>query len=110
MNKSKFKDEISKIEDIEKEFNVSNDLLGDLFGVSSRAENNYLSIFYKMRDIAIANLAKISDDNNEWILWYFDEVLTNKDHSLDVTYDDKKYVCANSDDLWDIIKAMTNQK
>jgi len=104
INENTFIIEINKIKELQDKFNIDNAVLSSLFGRDSTAENVFLNHFYSIRDTAIRYLATIYGDNEDWIFWYFDEVLNSTD-SLDVIIDGITITCNTANDLYKIIKS-----
>ena len=103
MTKDEFVKEVKEIEQLQKEYDFYNEKLSSLFGIDSTAENSFLPLFFKMRDNAVKHLSQIVGDKDEWLNWYFSEVLET--HSvLSATIHGEEIECVNAFDIWGIIQ------
>ncbi len=101
MNKKEFASALNELKEIQTEYLKSNDLLKPLFGTDSTAENAFLVPFFKMRDLALKNIAELVDDNDEWVYWYVAEC---EFKPTLVKLKGAEYDCGSPEDLYEIIK------
>lgn len=103
-SKELFIQNMKNIEEIETRHSEANNLLSELFGIDSTAENIFTQQFYKMTEEAIHHLAELHHDKDEWILWYFYEVRNSKDSEMTCMVNGKEFTCKDHTTLWDIIQ------
>lgn len=103
MTKEQFIKSIKEIEYIQREYESQNDKLATIFGIDSTAENSFMPLFFKMRDSSIKHLSSVLGDKDQWVNWYFDEVLQT-DNLLSATINGEEIKCGNAFSLWEIIQ------